>query len=68
MSVEGQGPRLLETDRHPDGELGLVSGDAPGLRHRHDVAPGVQRVTVPTWGRDEGIRSKGLSLKVCTKS
>ena len=49
VSVEHQGPSLLQAGGHPYGELGLVSGDAPGLRHRHNVAPWVQRVTVPTW-------------------
>ena len=49
VSVEHQGPSLLQAGGHPDGELGLVSGNAPGLRYRHNVAPRVQRVTVPTW-------------------
>ena len=49
VKVEHQRPSLLEAGGHPDGELGLVSGDAPGLRHRHDVAPRVQRVAIPAW-------------------
>ena len=49
VSVEHQRASLLQAGGHPDGELGLVSCHAPGLRHRHDVAPRVQRVTVPTW-------------------
>ena len=48
VKVEHQRPSLPQAGGHPDGELGLVSGDAPGLRHRHDVAPGVQRVAIPT--------------------
>ena len=52
VSIEHQRPSLLQTGGHPDGKLGLVSGDAPGLRHRHDVAPRVQRVAIPTWSGD----------------
>ena len=48
VSVEHQRPSLLQAGGHPYGELGLGSGDAPGLRHRHDVAPRVQRVSIAT--------------------
>ena len=48
VKVEHQRPSLLQAGGHSDGELGLGSGDTPGLRHRHNVAPRVQRVAIAT--------------------
>ena len=41
---------LIQGDGGGDGEgqLGPGLGHAPGLRHRHDVAPRVQRVSIST--------------------
>ena len=50
VSVECEDALRLGSSGDTYGYLGLLSCDTPGLSHGHEVTPGVQWVSIPTWG------------------
>ena len=50
VSVECEDALRLWCSRDTYCHLGLLSCNTPGLSHGHEVTPGVQGVSIPTWG------------------